>query len=93
MSCEASKQNLNLKFSNIRLINYQESFSQVNGTHIMCKNCLTSITNSIKKKPAKAEKDGNYALECKICNTNHLMTKESFDATFKVEEPCKCLIF
>lgn len=93
MNCDNNKQNLSLKFSVIRIHPSKEVLNEINnGVHIMCKNCIYSKANSIKKKPEKAV-NGLYPLQCKICNTTHEVQKSIYDSTFKTEAACKCLIF
>ncbi len=93
MICEAIRDNSGLKFSNIRIIPEQDDFKKVNSFHIMCKNCINARASTIKKKQEKPDTNGNYTLLCKICNANHKMAKSMYNATFKDDEACKCIIF
>ena len=82
-----------IKCTTIKTLPELNNLNAANSLHIMCKNCLASKTNSVKKNKEKVNNNGNYTLYCNICDSEHYLNKGVFEATFKIDEPSKCVIF
>lgn len=81
------------KYTTIKILQELNNLNAANSLHVMCKNCLNAKTNNVKKKKEKVNSNGNYTIYCNICHSEHYLNKATFEATFKIEEICKCIIF
>ena len=82
-----------IKYTTIKILPELNNLNAANSLHVMCLNCLAAKTNSVKKNKEKVNSNGNYTINCNICDSEHYLNKPVFENTFKYEESCKCVIF
>ena len=65
----------NSKYTAIKILPELNNLNAANSIHIMCLSCLSAKTNSVKKNKEKVNSNGNYTINCNICDSEHYLNK------------------